>query len=102
MAANGSDIVILEGARTPMAEYNGAFAEVSAIDLGVHAAREALLRSGVEPAEIDHAIFGNALQTSGDAIYGARHVALKAGVPFDRPALTVNRLCGSGIQSIVS
>ncbi|HEY3202769.1 MAG TPA: thiolase family protein [Thermoanaerobaculia bacterium] len=101
MAANGSDIVILEGARTPMAEYNGAFAEVSAIDLGVHAAREALLRSGVEPAEIDHAIFGNALQTSGDAIYGARHVALKAGVPKEVPALTVNRLCGSGFESIV-
>ena len=54
------------------------------------------------PNEIDHTIIGNALQTFGDAIYGARHVALKAGVPFDRPALTVNRLCGSGIQSIVS
>src|SRR5258706_1665768 len=57
---------------------------------------------GVAPDEIDHTVFGNALQTSGDAIYGGRHVALKAGVPFDRPALTVNRLCGSGIQSIVS
>jgi acetyl-CoA acyltransferase 2 len=56
----------------------------------------------VAPDEIDHTIVGNALQTSGDAIYGARHVALKAGIPFDRPALTVNRLCGSGIQSIVS
>jgi acetyl-CoA acetyltransferase family protein len=56
----------------------------------------------VKPEDIDHTIIGNALQTSGDAIYGARHVALKAGVPFDRPALTVNRLCGSGIQSIVS
>jgi acetyl-CoA acetyltransferase family protein len=56
----------------------------------------------VQPDEIDHTVIGNALQTSGDAIYGARHVALKAGVPFDRPALTVNRLCGSGIQSIVS
>src|SRR6187431_2862838 len=100
--ASDTEIVILEGARTPMAEYNGAFSEVSAIDLGVHAAQEALRRSGVEPAEVDHAIFGNALQTSGDAIYGARHVALKAGVPKEVPALTVNRLCGSGIQSIVS
>ena len=54
------------------------------------------------PEEIDHTVMGNALQTSGDAIYGARHVAFKAGVPFDRPALTVNRLCGSGIQSIIS
>ena len=84
-----------------MAEYNGAFSEVSAIDLGVHAAREALKRSRTEPAEVDHVIFGNALQTSGDAIYGARHVALKAGVPKEVPALTVNRLCGSGFESIV-
>ena len=58
--------------------------------------------TAVKPEEIDHTIIGNALQTSGDAIYGARHVALKAGIPFDRPALTVNRLCGSGIQSIIS
>ena len=95
------EIVIVNGARTPMAEYNGALAEVSAIDLGVCAAREALKRSGTDPAEIDHVIFGNALQTSGDAIYGARHVGLKAGVPKEVPALTVNRLCGSGFESIV-
>jgi acetyl-CoA acetyltransferase family protein len=94
-------ILLLEGARTPMAEYNGVFSDVSAIDLGVHASREALARSGVEPGAIDHVIFGNALQTSGDAIYGARHVALKAGVPKEVPALTVNRLCGSGFESIV-
>jgi acetyl-CoA acetyltransferase family protein len=101
MAASDSDIVILDGARTPMAEYNGAFADVTAIDLGVHAAREALVRSGTEPGEIDHVVFGNALQTSGDAIYGARHVGLKAGVPKEVPALTVNRLCGSGFEAIV-
>ncbi len=101
MDTNESKIVILEGARTPMTEYNGAFADVSAIDLGVHAAREAMRRSGVDAGQIDHAIFGNALQTSGDAIYGARHVALKAGVPKEVPALTVNRLCGSGFESIV-
>jgi acetyl-CoA acetyltransferase family protein len=101
MASGGNDIVILEGARTAMAEYNGSFSDVSAIDLGVHAAREALVRSGIEPGEIDHVIFGNALQTSGDAIYGARHVALKAGVPKEVPALTVNRLCGSGFEAIV-
>jgi acetyl-CoA acetyltransferase family protein len=95
------DIVILEGARTPMAEYNGAFSDISAIDLGVHASREALARAGTDPHEIDHVIFGNALQTSGDAIYGARHVGLKAGVPKEVPALTVNRLCGSGFESIV-
>ena len=84
-----------------MAEYNGSFSDVSAIDLGVHAAREALRRSGTEPGEVDHVIFGNALQTSGDAIYGARHVALKSDVPKEVPALTVNRLCGSGFESIV-
>ena len=96
------DVFILGGKRTPMGEYVGALKDISAIDLGATAARAALDVTGVQPDEIDHAIIGNALQTSGDAIYGARHVALKAGVPFDRPALTVNRLCGSGIQSIIS
>jgi acetyl-CoA acetyltransferase family protein len=96
-----SNVLILDGARTPMAEYNGAFSDISAIDLGVHAASEAMKRSGVEPGQIDHVIFGNVLQTSGDAIYGARHVGLKAGVPKEVPALTVNRLCGSGFESIV-
>src|SRR5437588_3390260 len=76
--------------------------DISAIELGAIAARATLASLGVEPAEIDHTVMGNGLQTSGDAIYGARHVALKAGVPVDRPALTVNRLCGSGIQSIIS
>ncbi len=85
-----------------MGEYVGALKDISAIDLGATAAKAALETTGVAADEIDHTVFGNALQTSGDAIYGARHVALKAGVPFDRPALTVNRLCGSGIQSIVS
>jgi len=96
------DVFILGGKRTPMGEYVGALKDVSAIDLGAVAARGALESTRVAPEEIDHSVFGNALQTSGDAIYGARHVALKAGVPFERPALTVNRLCGSGIQSIIS
>ena len=96
------DLVLLEGARTPMAEFGGSFTNQSALDLGVIAAREALARSGTEPGEIDHAVVGNALQTSPDAIYGARHVALRAGVPESVPALTVNRLCGSGIQALIS
>src|SRR3989449_3773002 len=96
------DVFILGGKRTPMGEYVGALKDISAIDLGATAARAALEATGVSAEEIDHTVIGNALQTSGDAIYGARHVALKAGVPFDRPALTVNRLCGSGIQSIIS
>jgi acetyl-CoA acyltransferase 2 len=96
------DIFILGGKRTPMTQYVGALKDVKAIDLGATAARGALEASGVAAEQIDHTIIGNALQTSGDAIYGARHVALKAGVPADRPALTVNRLCGSGIQSVIS
>ncbi len=105
-------VVILDGARTPMTEWaggktgdgrpGGALQSVSAIDLGVVASKEAIRRSGVSPDDVDAAFFGNALQTSGDAIYGARHVLLKAGMPVDRPALTVNRLCGSGIQSVIS
>ena len=97
-----TNVFILGGKRTPMGEYVGALKDISAIDLGATAAKAALETTGVSPEEIDHTVMGNALQTSGDAIYGARHVGLKAGVPFDRPALTVNRLCGSGIQSIVS
>lgn len=96
------EVVIIDGARTPMAEYNGNFSDLSAIDLGVLAAKEAIRRSGIPAEELDHVIVGNALQTSGDAIYGARHVGLKAGVPKQVPALTVNRLCGSGVQSIIN
>jgi acetyl-CoA acetyltransferase family protein len=72
------------------------------MELGAIATQEAMRRSGVEPGEVDHVVFGNAQQTSGDSIYGARHVSLKAGIPQETPALTVNRLCGSGMQSIVS
>ena len=113
MSNNGfPDIVVVSGARTPMAEWSGgkrgdglpggALASVSAIDLGAVAARAALERAGIGPERIDHVVMGNAMQTSGDALYGARHVALKAGVPREVPALTVNRLCGSGLQSVVT
>jgi len=84
-----------------MAEYNGALQDFSQNDLGAIAARALFERTKVDPAAVDHTIFGNALQTSSDAIYGARHVALKAGVPIEKPALTVNRLCGSGFEAIV-
>jgi acetyl-CoA acyltransferase 2 len=89
-----SDVVVVAGARTPMARYTGIFSEVPAIDLGVHASRAAIERAGVDPGELDHVIFGNVLQTSADAIYGARHVGLKAGLKIETPAVTVNRLCG--------
>lgn len=99
--------MILGGARTAMAEYSGTpgyglFKDLSAIELGAIATRAALERTRVAPGQIDQVFFGNALQTSNDAIYGGRHVALKAGLPIEVPALTVNRLCGSGIQSVVS
>ena len=98
-------VVICAGARTPMAEYSGTpghglFKDLSAIELGAISARAALERAKVSPRRVDHVIYGNALQTSADAIYGARHVGLKAGVPIETPALTVNRLCGSGIESV--
>jgi acetyl-CoA acyltransferase 2 len=96
-----TDIVIVAGARTPMARYTGAFKGTSAIDLGAAAAREAIRRAGTDPAEFDQVVFGNVQQTSGDAIYGARHVGLKAGLKQETPAVTVNRLCGSGIEAIV-
>ena len=96
------DVFILGGARTPMAEYVGVLKDLSALDLGAIAARAALMRTGVDPGQIDHVVFGNVLHTSADAIYGARHVGLKAGLPVEVPALTVNRLCGSGIQAAIS
>lgn len=95
-------LVLVGGARTPMAEYNGHLAHLSAVDLGVHAAKAALERSGVSPAQVDHVVFGNVLQTGNDAIYLTRHIGLKSGVPLEVPALTVNRLCGSGFQALVS
>jgi acetyl-CoA acetyltransferase family protein len=96
------DVFILGGARTPMAEYAGKFKDISAIELGAIAAKAALERTGVKPEDVDHVVFGNVLQTSSDAVYGARHVGLKAGLPIEVPALTVNRLCGSGIQAAVN
>jgi acetyl-CoA acetyltransferase family protein len=97
-----TDIAIVNGARTPMGRYCGKLRDFTAMELGAVAAQEAIKRAGVEASEFDHAIFGNAQQTSGDALYGARHVALRAGLPIETPALTVNRLCGSGMQALVS
>ncbi len=94
-------IYIISGARTPMAEYAGKLKDVSALELGAIAARAALAKASLPPEAIQHVVFGNVLQTSADAVYGARHVALKAGVPVNVPALTVNRLCGSGIEAAI-
>src|SRR2546423_7950805 len=95
------DIVIIDGARTAFGTYGGALRDTSATDLGVIAAKGALEKSKVDPKQIDQVIFGNVLQTSGDAVYLARHIGLKSGVPKEVPALTVNRLCGSGLQAII-
>jgi acetyl-CoA acyltransferase 2 len=100
------DIAIVGGARTPMCEYSGTpgfgkLKDVTAIDLGAHASRAAIERARIDPESIGHVVFANVIQSSADAIYGARHVGLKAGLPQATPALTVNRLCGSGIEAAV-
>jgi acetyl-CoA acyltransferase 2 len=97
-----NDIVIIAGARTPFGNFGGALAESTATDLAVAAARAAIERSGVPAESIDDVVFGNVIQTSSDAIYLARHAGLRAGIPVGVPALTLNRLCGSGLQAIVS
>jgi len=96
------DIAIVSGARTPFGRYCGKLKDFTAQELGAIAGKGATDRAGIDPKEFDHVVFGNAQQTSGDALYGARHVGLRAGIPIETPALTVNRLCGSGMQAIVS
>jgi acetyl-CoA acyltransferase 2 len=96
-----TELVFLSARRTPFGTYGGSLKDVSATDLGVHAAKAAIAAARVKPEDIDNVVFGNVVQTSPDAIYLARHVGLKAGLPQEVPALTVNRLCGSGFQAIV-
>jgi acetyl-CoA acetyltransferase family protein len=96
------DIAIVSGARTPFGRYCGKLKDYSAMELAAVASKAAIERAGIDPKEFDHAVFGNAQQTSGDALYGARHVGLRTGLSIETPALTVNRLCGSGMQAIVN
>ena len=102
MPDDRKEIVVLSAARTPFGKFCGALKDLTATELGVASARAAMARAGVSPEEIDHVVFGNVLQTSSDAVYLARHTGLKSGVPVSAPALTVNRLCGSGFQAIIS
>jgi acetyl-CoA acyltransferase 2 len=95
------DVVFLSGVRTGFGSFGGTLKDLSAIELGAHASREAIARSGISAEDVDHAVMGNALQTSADAIYLARHVALRAGLPIETPAVTVNRLCGSGFEAVI-
>lgn len=96
------EVYVVAGVRTAFGSFGGVFKDVSAEDLAVVAMKAACERAGVTPAAVDQAVFGQVVQSSANAAYFARHVALKAGVPHTTPALTVNRLCGSGLQAVVS
>jgi len=96
------DIVVLSGARTPFGDFGGALKDLDAVELAVHASHGALARGRVRPDQVDHVVMGHVIQASGSEAYLARHVGLKVGCPIGVPALTVNRLCGSGLQAIVT
>ena len=104
--------VVVGGARTPFCEWlggkrgdggpGGRLASVSAEQLGTVAIKGAMEKTGTDPTSVEHVVMGHALQTSGQAIFGARHAGLRSGIPEEVPMLTLNRLCGSGAQSIIS
>lgn len=96
------NVYIVDGARTAFTSFGGSFATTSAVELGTVTAAEALKRSGVKPEQIDHVIYGGVIASSVNSSYLARHIGLNASIPQEVPALTLNRLCGSGMQSIVS
>src|SRR6185312_4847009 len=96
------NIVFVSGKRTAFGAFGGSLKDVSGTELGTITAKATLEQVGLSPEKIDHTIFGNVVQAGPDAIYTARHIGLKAGVPVDRGAFNVNRLCGSGFQAWVS
>ena len=95
------EIVFLSGVRTGFGSFGGSLKDLTATDLGTVAAKAAVERAGISVADVDHVVVGNAMQTSADAAYISRHVALRAGCRIETPALTVNRLCGSGFEAVV-
>jgi len=99
--ASTQDVVFLAAKRTPFGTYGGSLKELSATDLAVHAARAALEQAKAPLEDYGHVVMGNVAQTSPDAIYLSRHVGLRAGLPESVPALTVNRLCGSGFEAVI-
>jgi acetyl-CoA C-acetyltransferase/acetyl-CoA acyltransferase 2 len=99
--AGKKDVVILAAKRTPFGTFGGTLKDLSATDLGVHAAKAAIAQAGLPAGDYGHVVIGNVVQTSADAIYLARHVGLRAGLPEPTPAYAVNRLCGSGFEAVI-
>jgi acetyl-CoA acyltransferase 2 len=95
-------VVFLSAVRTPFGTFGGKLKDFSPVDLAVHASKSAIERAGVAATDVDQTIFGNVLYTTKDSIYFARHVSLKSGCRQETSALTLNRLCGSGFQAVVS
>ena len=98
---NSNSVVFLSGVRTGFGSFGGTLKDLSATDLGAIASQAALSRASVPADAVNHVVFGNVLQTSADAIYLARHIGLRSGLPVDTPAVTVNRLCGSGFEAVI-
>jgi acetyl-CoA acyltransferase 2 len=99
--AGQKDVVFLAARRTPFGTFGGTLKDLSATDLAVHASKAAIAQAGAPAEDYGHVVFGNVAQTSSDAIYLSRHVGLRAGLPQGVPALTVNRLCGSGFEAVI-
>jgi len=97
-----TNVYILEGARTPFGSFGGSLKDIGATQLGVIASKEAIRRSQIAPEEIDFSYVGNVIHTEKNASYISRHIALQAGLPITSPAMTLNRLCGSGLQAVIS
>jgi acetyl-CoA C-acetyltransferase len=100
--ASAREVVIVNGARTAIGDYGGALKDIAPSDLGARVIREALARSGVDPAQVGQCVFGNVIHTEAKDMYLSRVAAVNGGLPHESGALTVNRLCGSGLQAIVS
>src|SRR4051812_48376348 len=96
------NIVIVAGKRTPFGAFGGTLKNFSPADLGVASSIAAIKQAGIKPEEIDHVVFGHVVQSTADSIYTPRHIGLRSGVPVHIGALGINRLCGSGFQSIVT
>src|ERR687884_130706 len=102
MADNGREVVVLSGVRTAIGKYGGSLKDYPPTDLAARVTREAVSRAGIEPVDVGHVVFGNVIHTDTHDMYLSRVAAVQGGLPVETPALTLNRLCGSGLQAIVS